>query len=265
MESLRHILALKNLRAYIHVSRFQSQLPFLYSLFSYSLKVVESLLTIACLVPPGLRHAPHPFKLSPVEVVGPGYLGPLVVYSLLAFFQIVAVVAAVGVYRVVVKLQDDVAHAVEEEAVVGDHKQRFVAPVQVALQPFYHFEVEMVGRLIQYQQVGVGDKHICQRHPFLLSSRQLSHRLLKVADVQLRKYLLRLKHPFRVAMMVEAGIEHGLVFVKQRRLLQVSRAKVVAVDDLARVVALFTSNHRQQGRLARTVLGNESYLLSCRY
>ena len=66
-------------------------------------------------------------------------------------------------------------------------------------------------------------------------------------------------------MMVEAGIEHRLVFVKQRRLLQVSRAKVVAVDDLARVVALFTSNHRQQGRLARTVLGNESYLLSCRY
>ena len=171
MESLRHILALKNLRAYIHVSRFQSQLPFLYSLFSYTLKVVESLLTIACLVPPGLRHAPHPFKLSPVEVVGPGYLGPLVVYSLLAFFQIVAVVAAVGVYRVVVKLQDDVAHAVEEEAVVGDHKQRFVAPVQVALQPFYHFEVEMVGRLIQYQQVRVGDKHICQCHPFLLSSR----------------------------------------------------------------------------------------------
>lgn len=64
--------------------------------------------------------------------------------------------------------------------------------------------------------------------------------------------------------MVEAGIEHFLLRVHLRSLLQIAELQVVVPDDLAVVISLMTHQDRHQGRLARTVTGDESHLLLLR-
>ena len=161
-------------------------MSFLQSLFGHALQFVERLLAVSCLVSAGLWHASHPLQFRAVQVVGACYFGPSVVYALLPFLKIVRVVAAIGVDGVVVKFQNDGAHAVQEEAVVGHHQQSLVASLQKSLQPLNHLEVEVVGRLVEYQQVGLGNEHVGQRHALLLSARELFHRLVEVANLQLR-------------------------------------------------------------------------------
>src|SRR5437879_13821651 len=54
---------------------------------------------------------------------------------------------------------------VEEIAVVGDDQDRAGILPQVAFQPRYRFGVEMVGRLVQEQQVGLVEQQPAQGDP----------------------------------------------------------------------------------------------------
>ena len=65
----------------------------------------------------------------------------------------VAVVAGVGGEVAVLEVQDAPDHLVQELAVVRDQKQRAAVGAQPALQPQQRIEVQVVGRLIQQQQV----------------------------------------------------------------------------------------------------------------
>ena len=49
-----------------------------------------------------------------------------------------------------------VGHAVEEKAVMRDDDERRGQVVQKILQPLQRGDVQMVGRLVQQQQVGIG-------------------------------------------------------------------------------------------------------------
>ena len=148
---------------------------------------------------------------------------------------------------------------------MGDHEQRLVAAAQESLQPLYHFQVEVVGRLVEYQEFGVGDEHVGQRHALLLSAAQLAHGLAEVDYFQLRQYLLGLEHFFWVVLVVEAGVEHALFGVEAGRLLQQPHAYVAPVDDVARVVALLARQDAEQRRLARAVLGHQAHALALGY
>ena len=186
----------------------------------------------------GLRHTAHPFQFGAIQIIRTGYLCPSIVNTLLTLLQIIAVVAAIGIDSPVVQFQDHRAHAIQEETVVRHHQQRLVAAVQESLQPFYHLQIQVVRRLIEYQQVGIGYQHIRQCHALLLSATQLAHRLVQVANLQLRQNLLGLQYLLRIALVIEARIEHALHGVKHRRLIQHAHLQVAAEDDLARVVAL---------------------------
>ena len=108
----------------------------------------------------GLGHTAHPLQLCPVEIVGSGYLGTTVVYSLLTLLKIVAVVASVGVDGLVVELEDHGTYTVEEESVVGNHKKGLVPSAEISFKPFYHLKVKMVSWLVEDQKVGLGKKHV---------------------------------------------------------------------------------------------------------
>lgn len=207
----------------------------------------------------------HPVQFLAIQVVGPCYLRPCVVNALLALLQIVGVVAAVGIDGLVVDLQDQVAHLVEEVAVVRHHQQRLVTSTQIALQPFYHLEVEVVGRLVEDQEVGLQQQHVGQGHPLQLSTTQFAHLLLQVLDAQLRQHLLGPQHLLGIALVVEAGVEDGVRRIEMRRLLQIAHTDVVAIDDLSRVVALVAVEDGEQGRFARAVARHKPHLLSLRH
>ena len=209
-----------------------------------------------------LRLTTHPFQLRAIQVVGTCHLCPAVVDALLTLLQVVGIVAAIGIDGVVVQFQNHRAHTIQEETVVRHHQQRTVATRQKALQPFYHLQIQMVRRLVEYQQVRLRQQHVSQRHTLLLTTAQLSHRLTEVAYLQLCQHLLRLQHLLWIALMVKARIQHRLLRVELRRLLQHTHLQVVAKHDASTVVTLFAREYRQQRRLTRSVLGYQSHLLA---
>ena len=255
-------MAFEYLGADIHVRGFQPQLAFLDALLGHTLQLIERILPVLGLVTTGLGHAAHPLQFRTIQVVGTCYLGALVVDTLLALLQIVGIIAPIGIDGAVVQLQDDRADTVQEEAVVGHHQQRAVAPLQIALQPFYHLQVQMVRRLVQYQQVGFRQQHVGQRHTLLLSAAELSHRLTEVAYLQLRQHLLGLQHLLFLTMMIETGVEHRLRRVERGCLLQEAHLQVAAEHDVALVVTLLAGEYREQRRLTRTVLRYQPHLLA---
>jgi hypothetical protein len=72
---------------------------------------------------------------------------------------------------------------------VGHHQQRHAAALQIAFQPFDHINVEVVGGLVENQQLGLVDHHFGESHALHLSARQLTDGLVHIDDFQLRQCL----------------------------------------------------------------------------
>ena len=69
---------------------------------------------------------------------------------------------------------------VEQAAVMADQQDRTVIAPQVILKPQAGFEIEMVGRFVQQQQVGLGEQQRCQRYPHAPAARKFIARLLLI-------------------------------------------------------------------------------------
>ena len=72
------------------------------------------------------------------------------------------------------------------------HQDTDIGPVQIIFQPFGHFQIQMVRRLIQDNQFRVRDQDIRQGNPFQLSSGQFPDLLIEVMNLQLPEDLFRL-------------------------------------------------------------------------
>jgi len=101
--------------------------------------------------PPGLGRIGHPDPLGPGEYIG--RVAPLVRMHLAAGH-----------------LPGRRTDRVEEPPVVGDHDQAAPPPGQVTGQPRHALDVEVVGRLVEHQQIGFGDQQRRQRHPAALAT-----------------------------------------------------------------------------------------------
>ena len=88
-----------------------------------------------------------------------------------------AVVAAERRQAPVAQLPDPGDGRVEERPVVRRDEQRAAPAPEVLLEPFERVEVEVVRRLVEEQQVRVGDDQPGQRRPGLLAARQRRRRL----------------------------------------------------------------------------------------
>ena len=60
---------------------------------------------------------------------------------------------------------------------MGDHQQCAVAAAEIAFEPLNHFEVEMVGGLIENKEIRFGDQYVGKGYTLLLSTAQLPHGL----------------------------------------------------------------------------------------
>ncbi len=68
------------------------------------------------------------------------------------------VAAAIENQLAIVEMEDVVGHGVEDVAVVADDEEGSPPVAQEGLQPQGRFEVEMVGRLVEQQQVRLGEE-----------------------------------------------------------------------------------------------------------
>ena len=73
-------------------------------------------------------------------------------------------------------MQGDCRHRVEEAAIVADQDQGAAVIAQKPLQPQGGFEVEMIGRLVEQQQVGLGEEDRGERDAHPPAARQIGNR-----------------------------------------------------------------------------------------
>jgi len=94
----------------------------------------------------------------------PGFLALLLGEALGFLLQIGRVVALVRNTPASVEFQDPAGHIVEEVPVMGDDQDRTWIGAQVMLEPMHRFSIEVIGRLVQQQQVGLPQQQLGQRH-----------------------------------------------------------------------------------------------------
>ena len=97
--------------------------------------------------------------------------------ALLALAVVGAVVAAERRQPSVAQLPDPGDGRVQERPVVGGDEQRAGPPAEVLLEPLEGVEVEVVRRLVEQEQVRVGDDQAGERRPRLLAAGQRRRRL----------------------------------------------------------------------------------------
>ena len=180
---------------------------------------------------------------------------------------------------------------------MGDHEQRCVGAAQKLFEPLGHIDVEVVGRLVEDEEIGLGNEHIGQGQPLQLASREFSHRLLEIVDFELREYLLGslfivpgfgmfhaveqflqsgrvvgLQSPFilgdeahRLIVGLETGLDDREMRLIRRRLFQVSHPQPVAVGNLPVVIVFLAGQDIEQCRFAGPVFGDEPYAVALAY
>ena len=203
-------------------------------------------------------------------------------------FQIGGVVAFVGNAAAAVELENPAGDIVEEVAVVGDDQHGALVGAQVLFQPRGGLGVEMVGRLVEQQQVRLGQQQLAQRHAAALAARKLGtsasfggqpqrfHRhldlLFEVPEVEAVHLVLELRrlvgrlvgivHHQLVVALDDGGLlgdafhdvaEHGLRRIERRLLRQVADGRAVGEPGLAGIFLVEAGHDLQHGRLAGAV------------
>ena len=269
---------------------FQFHIVVIKPLFSYFLQFIESFFAITRFMPAGLRHTTHPFQLSAIQIVGTGYFNIRCIDTLLTFLQVIAIISLILIDLTIVYFNDFGTDTVEEVTVVRHHEQTQVCAAQIIFQPFSHIKIEMVGRLIQNQQVRLSDKGIGKRHALQLSTGKMLYLLIEVSYLQLGKNLLGLllilpcffmihAHQdfvqtrmsfcfhaafvllyqfYRTVAMMETSFQNGQSFGILRVLFQISYPKVTTKRNGSTVIAFFSGNDIQQSSFTTAVFGNQS-------
>ena len=121
------------------------------------------------------RREAHPFELAG-ERAPPRLVDLLLLREpLLLLLEPARVVALPRDAVAAVELEDPARDVVEEVAVVGHRDDGAVVLVQVTLEPRDRLGVEVVGRLVEQQQVGLPEQQPAQRDAPALAAAQRSH------------------------------------------------------------------------------------------
>ncbi|MNX87325.1 hypothetical protein D3C86_1192500 [compost metagenome] len=178
----------------------------------------------------GLGLLADPLQLAPdrhlADVLGLG----LGLFALGLEQQVLGVVAHVLGELPEVQLDHAVGHVVEEVAIVGDQDDGPGVGGQVALEPGDGLGVQVVGRLVQHQQVGLGHQGARKRYPAHLAAGEAADGALGVRDSQVLHDARDLDVQVPGVEPVDLGLE-ALVLGRSRRVLgKLVREGVVACE-----------------------------------
>ena len=117
----------------------------------------------------------HPFELARERLPQALLLLLLLREPLLLLLEPGGIVALPGNAMPAVELEDPAGDVVEEVAVVRDADDRARVLLEVFLEPGDGFRVEMVGRLVEQQHVGLRQQQAAERDAAALAARELRH------------------------------------------------------------------------------------------
>ena len=158
--ALEQMIGFEYLASDIRGLYFQFYVVIVETLLGNLLQFIEGIFTVSGFVSACLRHPAHPVEFRTIEVVGTFYFHAFSFDAFLTFLQIIAVVTFILINLLIVNFDNLRADTVEEITVVRHHQQAQVGATQVVFQPFGHVQVQMVGRLIEDQQIRFGDQGI---------------------------------------------------------------------------------------------------------
>ena len=146
-----------------------------------------------------------------------GALGAHLLQVVFALLEVAAVVTGVGGHVAVFEGGDVVDAGVHEGAVVTDDEDGAVVVGDKAAQPLDALEVQVVGGLVQKQQVGMAQEELGERDAHLPAARELGARALKVGDLkaQAGKDFARVALKLVAAQVLKAVLDLA-VLVKER-------------------------------------------------
>ena len=93
------------------------------------------------------------------------FIGPVLV---LLRFQVPGISAAEGADMVIFQINDTGSRPVQEIAVMGNHEDSAFVGTEVFLQPLQHIHIQMVGRFIEKEEIGVAHEGCGQVDSYLL-------------------------------------------------------------------------------------------------
>ena len=234
------------------------------------------------------RAAPDPFEFALEELLAAGFLGLVVGLAQGLAFEEGGVVALVGEERAVSQFHDAGGYAVEEVAVVRDEQASARIRLEELFQPFDGLHVEMVGRLVEDEQVGLGQQRAAERDASFFPARETAREpvggggaqvvderadtvfdlpAVEVVDVVeqfagavgVRRLVLVLGDEVQDGLRAgEDVLFDGLVVVQLEILRQVARDEFAASDDLARVGRDDPGGDAQERALARAVAADQA-------
>ena len=122
------------------------------------------------LAAPRRRVHPDPLQLLLDRALAAGLLALLLAQAHLLLLQPARVVALIGDPAAPVELEDPAGDVVQEVAIVGDGDDRPRVIAQVLLQPGHGLRVQVVGGLVEQQQVGLAQQQAAERDPPALAT-----------------------------------------------------------------------------------------------
>ena len=155
------------------------------------------------------------------------HVGDFLVLSLLHGDELRATLGPLAQESVVVAGEDvelavgDVGHVVDdgvhESAIVADHEHGAAVALEKVLQPAHTLQVEVVGRLVEQQQVRLAQQQLGQRDAHLPAARELvgGARHVRLVKAQAEKHAVRLAFDV-VAVAGFKARAQGTILVKQR-------------------------------------------------
>ena len=174
---------------------------------------------------PGLGARPDPCELVLQPLLQLGVLAALHGDALGLLLQVGRVVALIRVGAAAVEFENPLGDVVQEVPVVGDGEDGALVLREVLFEPQHALGVEVVGGLVEQQQVGLGQQQLAERHAAAFTARQVRdglvgrraaqcvHRLLelgvdvpRVCGVQ---FLLQMAHLFHQLVGVIGGHQLG--------------------------------------------------------
>ena len=119
---------------------------------------------------PGPRPAHHPRQILLVQRRHLPLRSQREVQPLLLGLQVLFIISRITVNVCPIDLPNRIRHLVQEITVMRNHHDRALITRQLLLQPLDHLMIQVVGRLIQDQNIGRRQQSRCQRCPLPLSA-----------------------------------------------------------------------------------------------
>ena len=207
--ALADIFGLENFGADTPRLNFQTHSTLRASGLQSVLQIVEGVDSGLRLCGTRLGLATNPLQLVAKTVLVALALSRRSVDTLLTLSKIVRIVATIVVEASILQFENIAAHAVEKIAVVSDHQQRTTRRGQILFEPLGHLGVEVVGGLVENEQIALAEQYARQRNTLQLTSRKRTYTLVEIVDTQTRKYLFYTL--FAVPKLTHIHLDHRLL------------------------------------------------------